>query len=304
MIDKAHISICICTYKRPRQLDELLTALERQGTEGLFDFSIVVVDNDSAGTALVTIESHARRSAVPISAYIEPEQNIALARNRAVGHSQGQFVAFIDDDERPDERWLLSHYLALTKSAACGVLGPVLPRFESPPPAWVLRSRMFDRERHPSGFILDWKRTRSGNCLFRRSLFEADKDWFRKEFGRGGEDRDFFRRKISQGCLFVWNDDAPVYEIVQSNRWSAKSMLKRSLLRGRMSSFADRHNPLKAMISYVAIHLYTIVLPFLFLFSPVYGFEVFMNYLVKDFDHLGRLLALVNFDPVKEKYIM
>ena len=46
-----HVSVCICTYKRPVLLKRLLEGLGEQDTSGLFTFSIVVVDNDQIGRA-------------------------------------------------------------------------------------------------------------------------------------------------------------------------------------------------------------------------------------------------------------
>ena len=48
---KDHISVCICTYHRNHMLERLLRTMALQDTGGLFDYSIVVVDNDAAGPA-------------------------------------------------------------------------------------------------------------------------------------------------------------------------------------------------------------------------------------------------------------
>ena len=37
-----HISVCICTYKRPIPLKRLLDSLKQQETGGLFTYSVVV----------------------------------------------------------------------------------------------------------------------------------------------------------------------------------------------------------------------------------------------------------------------
>ena len=50
-----------------------------------------------------------------ISYDVEPEQNIALARNRAIGNASGEYVALIDDDEFPDKQWLLTLYEAIDR---------------------------------------------------------------------------------------------------------------------------------------------------------------------------------------------
>src|SRR5207245_10546140 len=41
-----HITVCVCTYKRPHYLKRLLGELGNQDTSGLFTYSIVVADND------------------------------------------------------------------------------------------------------------------------------------------------------------------------------------------------------------------------------------------------------------------
>src|SRR6476646_730498 len=86
------ISICICTYKRPAQLKQLLQSLDQQATKGLFKFSIVVVDNDADHSARSIVESSAERLSVPIAYRVEAQQNIALARNASVEMATGELV--------------------------------------------------------------------------------------------------------------------------------------------------------------------------------------------------------------------
>ncbi len=69
------ICVCICTYKRSKLLKILLSKLEEQETEGLFDYSVVVVDNDCSESARQTVEAFARQSKIHFSYDVEPEQN-------------------------------------------------------------------------------------------------------------------------------------------------------------------------------------------------------------------------------------
>src|SRR5262245_27999164 len=52
---QVHISVCVCTFKRPALVADLLRALLRQATEAKFTYSIVVVDNDFQGSARETV---------------------------------------------------------------------------------------------------------------------------------------------------------------------------------------------------------------------------------------------------------
>ncbi len=280
-------------------LKQLLSKLEKQQTEGLFEYSVVVVDNDTSESARQTVESCTLRVKTSVSYYVEPEQNIALARNKAVEGAEGDLIAFIDDDELPPEHWLLNLYKAIDRYDHDGVLGPVKPIFDKEPPSWVLKGRFFDRPTHPTGQVLEWNNTRTGNALVKRSLFKKEGRWFDPAYGSGGEDRDFFRRKIAEGSAFVWCNEAPVYEIVPSERWKRSVMARRALLRGKVAFENAASKPLTLIKSIVAITGYTLGLPILL----VFGQHIFMKYLVKDCDHFGKVLACFGVDLVKEKYV-
>lgn len=299
MSERHHVCVCICTYKRFRYLHRLLTELERQETEDLFDYAIVVVDNDRLASAKQVVESFAQQSRVAVTYSVQPEQNIALTRNKAVENAEGDLVAFIDDDELPDQYWLLELYKAILTYQVDGILGPVLPDYEKKPPGWVLKGRFFDRPTHPSGHVLEWDSTRTGNVLLKRKLFETDRQWFDPNYGSGGEDRDFFRRRIADGAVFVWCNEALVYETVPSDRWKRTIMLKRALLRGRVAFENSSAKTTASLRSLFAVVMYAVGLPF-FLVS---GQHVFMTYLIKIFDHLGKVLAALGLDVVKEKYV-
>jgi succinoglycan biosynthesis protein ExoM len=300
---KPQICVCICTYKRPRLLGELLGALDRQETAGLFEHTIVVVDNDKSESGRTVVEDESNRLKIPILYLVEPEQNIALARNKAVANAHGDYVAFIDDDELPDSRWLLNMYKALILFETAGVLGPVLPRYDVLPPRWVLNGRFFERPRYFSGYFLDWELTRTGNCLLRRAIFEEKEDWFLPKFGSGGEDRDFFKRMIARGHVFVWCDEAPVYESVLQERMKKRVKLKRALLRGKLTYRSQMNRPEKMLGSMTAVIYYSLGLPLLLLMSPLFGFDIFMKNLIRDCDHLGKILAMCKIDLVRERYI-
>lgn len=284
-LEPPHISVCICAYKRPDLLRRLLNALAAQQTDERFTYSVVVADNDRSESARAIVSGFATGAAVAVSYCVEPRQNIALARNKVVEHASGDFVALIDDDEEPSADWLLRLFEAIEQYGADGVLGPVVPRFQLPPPQWIERGRLFDRPSPPTGTWLQWRQTRTGNALLRRSIFAAPENRFRAEYGRGGEDVDFFRRMLASGMRFVWYAEASVFELVPAERCRRSYLLKRALTRGG----APHNLGWPVALSLVAVPIYAVALPVLLLF----GQHVFMRYLIKECDHLGRLLALL-----------
>lgn len=293
-----HICVCICTFKRPDLLRRSLEAVCAQDTAGLFTYSVVIVDNDEAESGHAVISNLSASSSVPLKYCVEPQQNIALARNKAVENATGDFIAFLDDDEVPIREWLLTLFKTLTLHKVDGVLGPVKPLFGDDAPRWVVRSRLYDRPSYPTGFVIDWRKGRTGNVLLKREIFAGAEQPFRPQF-RVGEDQDFFRRMIENGHIFIWCDEAVAYEIVPPIRWRTSFLLRRALLRGASSLLHSSFGVRDIAKSVIAVPAYTAILPF----SLILGQARFMTYLVKLFDHLGRLLALVGVNPVKEGYV-
>jgi succinoglycan biosynthesis protein ExoM len=299
MTNRQHITVCICTYKREEYLRRLLSELEKQKTEDLFDYSIVIVDNDRKESAKQAVTSYAQQSNMTIEYFVQPDQNIALARNKAVENARGEFLGFIDDDEFPCENWLVEFYKTIKRHEVDGILGPVLPDYEKKPPEWVLKGHFFDRPTHHSGHVLDWTNTRTGNALLKKELFEDECQWFDPKHGSGGEDRDFFRRKIDKGHVFIWCNEAPVFETVPPERWKKTFMVKRALLRGKVAFETSSTNFSSIIKSIFAILIYSLGLPFFLLF----GQHIFMAYLIRTCDHIGKVLTAAGVDPVKEKYV-
>jgi succinoglycan biosynthesis protein ExoM len=289
------ITVCICTYKREELLERLLAAVAKQRTDGRFTWSCVVVDNDELASARALVERLQPDFPVPIRYAVEPARNFALVRNRAVGMASGNLYAFVDDDEVPQEDWLMQMLRVLRQSGADAVLGPVRPYFEGEPPSWIVRSRVCERSAYPTGTVLHWRQTRTGNVLLRAALITKDDIRFDPAYASGGEDVDFFRRAAQAGKSFVWCEDAPVYELVPESRLRRSYHLKRALLQGRVSAGYSTERPSflprvgVAAKALTAAILYTAALPVLFLC----GDHVGMKYLIKDCHHISRLLAML-----------
>lgn len=295
---KEHITVCICTFRRLELLRNLLGDLSRQETEGRFTYSILVIDNDGNRSAEAVVSRFRANHALSIQYDVEPEQNIAVARNRALTQARGDFIAFIDDDESPIQRWLLTLFDTREKNGVDGVLGPVHPVYAETPPAWVVAGKFYDRRTYPTGFVIDWRKGRTGNTFLKREAFDGITPAFRREF-RTGEDQDFFRRAIEKGRVFIWCNEAVAYEAVPASRWKRSFLLKRALLRGYTSLAHPTFGTNDVLKSLMAAPVYIVALPF----ALTLGQGRFMSILVRLCDHLGRLLGVVGINPVKEPYV-
>src|SRR3989442_12755861 len=294
-----HISICICTYKRPQLLERLLRKLETQSTQGLFSFSVVVVDNDDQQSGREPVARAKETLKLEINCDVEPERSISLARNRSVANARGDLIAFIDDDEFPDNAWLISHLRTLLATKADGVLGPVIPHFDGESPDWLIRSGLLERSRFETDeVILESRHTRTGNVLIWKHVFDDPEGCFDPKYGRsGGGDAIFFRRMMAKGKVFVWCNEACVYETVLPERQTRLYYLKRACTRGLGEACDTRFLEIGTLRSMIAIPLYTTALPFLLLF----GQHLFMRYLVKDCDHVAKILGHMGIKLVRER---
>ena len=263
-----HITVCICTYKRGNLLMRLLTELEKQKTDGRFTYSAVVVDNDANRSAQQVVSDFQQTHDLDVEYHVEQEQNIALARNKAVESSRGDFIAFIDDDEFPEKLWLLNLFTALETFQSAGVLGPVKPHFEETCPGWIIKSGLCDRKSYPTGTMMPASDTRTGNVLLTREIFDDVDNRFDRAFGRsGGSDVHFFTDVMRKGYAFVWCDEAVVYETVVPERWKASFYLKRAARRGGLSGLWMRKQPLSGRgrsfaVAFAAACIYTSLIPF------------------------------------------
>ena len=289
------ICICICTYRRPSLLQRTLDELLRQETDGRFGIRVVVADNDREQSARRVVEAFGRRAPFPVTYRVEPERNIALARNASVEAADGDYVAFIDDDEFPTPRWLASLLSTCEASGVDGALGPVRPWFEHPAPTWLLRSRLCERPEHRTGALMHWRRTRTGNVLLRREILHDLTPPFRPMFVNGGEDRDLFQRLAERGRRFVWSNEAVVYELVPPSRCTRSYLVRKALLRGQNER--SLLSPKSIAKSLVAVPVYALMLPVLL---PTHA--LFMRYLVRLMDHAGKLLGAVGIKPLGDEY--
>src|SRR5437870_4677629 len=208
--DTKHISVCVCTFKRPHFLKRLLEGLGEQDTDGLFTYSIIIADNDHLESAKAVVSEFAATSTITTRYCVEPQQNISLARNKAIEKADGDFIAFIDDDELPTKRWLMTLFKACNEYGVDGVLGPVKRYFDETPPKWLIKGNFYERPTYPTGLVIDYTKGRTGNVLLKSRVFAACAQPFRPEV-LVGSDQDFFRRMIEKGHVFIWCDEAVAY---------------------------------------------------------------------------------------------
>lgn len=165
---------------------------------------------------------------------MQPQQNISLTRNRTVALAGGDWLAFIDDEERAPADWLRRLADAAQRFDADGVLGPVVPQVPPQAPAWIRRGGFYRWARFATGTVVPANRLRFGNVLLRGALLRDRADPFDIACGlTGGEDGDLLARLVQRGARVVWCDQAEVHEPVEPARLSLRWLLLRALRGGQ-----------------------------------------------------------------------
>jgi hypothetical protein len=155
-------SVVVCTYNRSSRLEKALGSVLGQDAAG-FDFEVVVVDDGSEDDTAAVVDGFGS----PLIRYVwRPNGGLSAARNTGIAEARGEFVIFLDDDDRPDPAWLSTLAAAMDDrtgvvSCGCWMHGPGDETGTIRLPAEM--SEAFDRAR--ALFL-------AGTFATRRSLYE------------------------------------------------------------------------------------------------------------------------------------
>lgn len=213
------------------------------------DYEIIVVDNNSVDDTASVVRTFMNGSRVPLRYVAEEKQGLSCARNRGISESQGDIVAFIDDDARADSLWIHSIYMAYHEGRKVGAVGGkiLLEWPDVSPPSWLTK------ELYPSlGYFdpgvsgavvvsdIDLYPHGSNISFFKPALLEGH--LFDVTIGRrgnsflAGEELGVCRNLHRKGWKIVYNSHAVVYHRVFPRRMTKEYFL--DFHRGQGMTFA------------------------------------------------------------------
>ncbi|SFC27374.1 Glycosyltransferase, GT2 family [Nocardioides terrae] len=214
--DGRTITVAVLTYRRPAALAEALLGIIEQ-VDQVPESRLLVIDNDQEPSAERVVAAVTAEH--PRVFYVhEPRPGIATARNRAMIECGAQdLLVFIDDDERPAERWLIGLVSTWDRYRAPAVVGPVVSTFPGPLDPWITAGGFFNRARRPTGTLVGTAAT--NNLLLDLAQIRPLSLAFDESFGlSGGSDTVFTRQLVAKGGRIVWCDEALVFDAVPSDR--------------------------------------------------------------------------------------
>lgn len=233
---KLRIDIGVCTYKR-KELEATLRSLGRQITPENSRIRIIVADNDTEPSARDLVATLAPSLPFEVRYIHSPASNISIARNACLDASDGDFIAFIDDDETASEDWLAYLLAAAQDGNADAVLGPVRASYGEDAPRWMRKGDF-----HSTFPVWVGGEIRTGytcNVLLRRASPAVSGRRFSLALGRsGGEDTQYFAELHDAGGKIAYASEAWVHEPVPANRaqfsWLSKRRFRMGQTHGRL----------------------------------------------------------------------
>ncbi len=237
------IGIAIATFQRPGLLERTLRSLEELTFDGHPpNLRLHIVDNDEAGTGARVVEALEAEYRWPVSVQVEPRPGISFARNRAVAAlGDCDWLAFIDDDEWAEPRWLAELMARAQQSGADAVLGPVLPELSRPVPNWLSPAFLEDAPL-ADGADVPPGRFRTGNLLIKRDWLKRSDPPFHPAFALTGGSDSYLGAVLSRhGARFVYAAKAIVHERVPPERISFYRYLKRRFRCGVAYTLQQQH---------------------------------------------------------------
>ena len=228
------VDIVVPTLRRPdslrRALESLLTLT---GVEGRIA-SVVVVDNDPAGSARAVVEALTAETAMPLVYVATPRPGIATARNAGVAAGRSALVAFLDDDEVASPGWLKALLDVQSSTGADAVFGPIRGRADGAAPWLRPYLEVFFGRQGPAASGLSDHAWGCGNSLVVRATalpghapFDVAADQ------TGGEDDALFRGLSERAGRFAWAAEAWVDEFAPAHRATLRYALSRAFAYGQ-----------------------------------------------------------------------
>ncbi len=222
--------VAIPTHRRPEMLRDALEGIRRLHIPSRLRVSVIVIDNDPAGSARAVVDAVAAGD-LPIDYAREPRRGLSSARNRAIDEAidrEADALIFLDDDETPAPDWLDELWSGFAAEQADLAGGPVGVR----PPATTIAPRHFFVQR---SIALNARLRRvsrairatlgkpvtitTNNWIARMSFVRRHGLRFDPRFDRsGGEDTDFYRKVVAAGGRARWLPRARVDETIPLER--------------------------------------------------------------------------------------
>lgn len=231
------ITICICTRNRTKSLLKMLLSIKNANYENIsnnYIVDITIIENDTYPKSIKEIEEFQIGCDLHINYYLEKNQGICFARNRAVNESRSSdYILFVDDDQIIKENLFEELIRCQEEFNADIVYGSNPPVFNKEVNPWIEKF-------HTPNFADYGAQLKCAptNCLFiKTNCFLFNEEPFDLRLNQlGGEDILLTTQLTNEGRKLISNPMAIAYEIIPEERIGLNYIIKRSFRNGNTSA--------------------------------------------------------------------
>jgi glycosyltransferase involved in cell wall biosynthesis len=214
-----------------------------------WSYEIIVCNNNSNDHTNQVLREY--RTRLPLREVFEHKQGLSHARNRALAVANGDYIIWTDDDVIVDSEWLLAYITAFERWPDAAIFGgPIIPRFEAPPPRWIRESvaelgyafaaRDLGEDVIPLSVC-------GNNVPFGANFAVRSKEQrenlFDINLGPGasrsglGDETELIERLLESGAIGCWVPDAKVTHCIGQDRQSVRYITRYYMAHGRTEAY-------------------------------------------------------------------
>jgi glycosyltransferase involved in cell wall biosynthesis len=233
------LTVVVCTYNRSEILKYCLDSLENQSVNKS-NYEVIVVDNNSTDNTKEVVEEYCINNN-NFRYVFEPVQGLSNARNRGWRESKADWIAYIDDDAKADEKWCENIIETSKKDSDLKAFGgEILNWYLYEKPKWFkneFRNQSMGNEK----FVLNIKTHPFGltgcNMIFKKEAL-LKYGGFSKEFGMIGreiglaEESKLFNEMLIAKEKIMYFPDIKIYHLVPKEIFSLRYVFSRSVKSG------------------------------------------------------------------------
>lgn len=243
------ISVVICTFNRVNSLACTMGTFLDQENLNRTAHELIIIDNKSSDNTRAVVEEHMGMGG-NIKYYFEGKQGLSHARNRGISESNGQLVAFIDDDVLLCRNWLTNLNKAFNETNADVIGGPIRLLLRGKAEPWLgpeFRQRLSETSlgpnrkcllRHEAPYLF------GANIHFKKEIFKTI-GLFDVGLGRcgtqlfGGEETELVNRVVLMKGTVVYDPDIALEHVIMPNRLEWKYFEKLAMDVGRSNEYME-----------------------------------------------------------------
>lgn len=225
------LDILICTYNNAAILEETLKCLARQQTSPGASWSVLVVENNCSDGTRDLVERFQAQGSIPgLRLVSEPRQGAVYARLSGVADSDAEWIAFVDDDCRLAEDWVVQAFAFMAQHPEIGAFGGKNVLQWEIEPSELLRRHAWLMAAQDLGLLplrLEDRYIAGAGLVMRRKALEAS-GWLESQVlvgpsGRtpsGGEDTELLLRMRAAGYPIWYNPQCQLIHFIAQRRIS------------------------------------------------------------------------------------